>query len=88
MSSMAMLDRLSHEFANSCAGYVTSDNEALEFLQGLSEHNTTYSLQYDLLKDGFVVTKTLEFPNFISAARKARELRNVVVGRPIISERA
>ena len=83
---MATLNRLTHDYANTVAGYATSDNEALEFLQGLDEHNTTYSLQYDYLKDGFVVTKTLEFSNFIDAMRKARALPNAL-GRPIISER-
>jgi hypothetical protein len=87
---MATLNKLTptlHSYANSVAGYVTSDNEAMEFIQGLEDHYEPHSVQYDYVKDGFVVTRTLEFSNFIDAVRKAKELANTSIGRPIVTER-
>jgi hypothetical protein len=83
---MVKINELQQNYANTVAGQVVSPMEAANLLQGLNAFNEpskTY-VDYDVLRKGYIVTKTLQFDSFNAAMRMVRKLNAIALTRPII----
>lgn len=76
-----------YDYVRCVAQEPVTQEEALEFLQGLERHNkqTRTCVDYDVVKTGgFIVTQTREFPSFEEAWSFARGLHGISITRPTI----
>lgn len=78
-----------YEYVRGVAQEPITQEEALEFLNGLEQHNkpTRTVVEYDVIKTGFLTTKIAEFASFDEAWAFAKGLRNISVTRPTIYSR-
>jgi hypothetical protein len=86
---MVKPNKLDIDYVSSVAGNQVTDDDASSFLQGLAAFNepAKHYVDYDILKRGYIVSKTLQFDSFEAAMRMVRKLNQIALTRPIVYQK-
>lgn len=83
--TMRKLTNLERDYVKMVAKRSVTEQEALDFLEGLEAHNeSTITVVYDIHENGFLVNKTKRFNTMREVVRFIKKVQSIT--KPIIKE--